>query len=113
MRPGCELAGPKARSARLEAPLQGSVDLTQSSPRRVATIVVTSGAAAHGVGIGATATVIRRSFPHARFDHGTDAMFAVKLVTARRGDVGRVQFALATQTKRVTLIGVPAIPFCE
>lgn len=35
VRPGCELAGPKARSARLEPPLQGSVDLTQSSsPRR-------------------------------------------------------------------------------
>jgi hypothetical protein len=113
VRPGCELAGPKARSARLLPPLQGSIDLTQSSPRRVATIVVKNGATAHGVGIGATASLIRRSFPHAHFDHGTEAMFGITLVTARRSDVGRLQFALATKTKRVTLIGVPAIPFCE
>ncbi len=112
-RPGCELAGPQARSARLEPPLQGSVELTTSAPRRVATIAITRGATAHGVGIGATASEIRRSFPQARFDHSTDAMFGVTVVSARRRDVGRLQFALSTASRRVTEIGVPAIPFCE
>jgi hypothetical protein len=113
VRPGCELAGPRARSARLLSPLRGSVDLTQSTPRRVATIAITGGAAAHGVGVGATAADIRRAFPTARFDHTTEAMFTITLVTARRADVGRVQFAISTASKRVSEIGVPQIPFCE
>jgi hypothetical protein len=113
VRPGCELAGPQARSARLVAPLQGSVDFTQTSPRKVATIAITGGATAHGVGVGATTATIKHAFPTAVFDHGTDAMFAITLVKAHRSDVGRVQFGLDTKTKRVTLIGVPNIAFCE
>ena len=37
IRPGCELGGPNTRSARLLAPLKGSVNYTLSSPRRVDT----------------------------------------------------------------------------
>lgn len=113
LRPGCELAGPGARSARLRAPLRGSVDFTETTPRRVATITVSGGATARGVGIGARPAAIRLAFPRAVFDHGTDAMFGITLVTVPRGAGGRLQFAVATATGRVTLIGVPRIPFCE
>src|SRR3712207_3655368 len=40
-RKGCELAGPGTRSARLRAPLEGTVDLTRKEPRRIRAIAVT------------------------------------------------------------------------
>jgi hypothetical protein len=33
IKPGCELAGPDVRSARLKAPLRGFADLTTTTPR--------------------------------------------------------------------------------
>jgi hypothetical protein len=68
--PGCELGGPQTRSATLAAPLWGSVDLTLRSPRRVAAILVRGGAAARGVGIGATS---RRSARRSRAPDSTIA----------------------------------------
>src|SRR3954447_5715366 len=50
--PGCELAGPNARSARLLAPVKGSADLSFHSPRKITNITITGGATARGVGIG-------------------------------------------------------------
>jgi hypothetical protein len=111
--PGCELAGPQARSARLRAPLQGSVDFTLSSPRKVAAITITGGASAHGVGIGSNTAASTAAFPAAVFDHSTDAMFGITVVKAHRGDVGQLQFALDTKTRRVALIGVRHLSFCE
>lgn len=113
LRPGCELSGEGTRFARLRAPLRGSVDLTRGSPRRVKRIVVTGGATARGVGVGARLGRIRRSFPAARVSHRTDDLFGITLVSVppRRG--GSIQFAVSVRTKRVTLIGVPRIPFCE
>src|SRR3954469_7246101 len=35
--PGCELAGPNARGAKLAKPLVGSVDFSLTAPRKVAT----------------------------------------------------------------------------
>src|SRR4051812_42207744 len=52
IQPGCELAGPNARSANLVAPVKGSVDLSFHSPRKVTNITITGGATARGVGIG-------------------------------------------------------------
>ena len=60
---GCEPAGPNTRSARLKAPLKGSVDLTLTRPRKVMTILITGGAKANGVGIGATFAKIKAAFP--------------------------------------------------
>ena len=113
IRPGCELAGPQARSATLRLPLKGSVDFTQTIPRRATIITVRGGAQARGVGIGATTSQIRAKFPRAVVDHSTDAMFGITLVKVPKGGGGRLQFAVDTRTKKVTLIGIPRIPFCE
>jgi hypothetical protein len=111
--PGCELAGPNTRSAALRAPLRGSVDLTRGSPRKVARIVVNRGAAARGVGIGATSAAITAAFPEVVFDHSTEATFGVALARVPKRGGGRLEFAVEAKTKRVTLIGVPSIGFCE
>lgn len=113
VRPGCELAGPNTRSAPLRAPLRGSADLTQRSPRKVARIVVSRGAAARGVGIGATSAAIRTAFPKVVFDRSTEATFGITLARVPVSGGGRLEFAVDAKTKRVTLIGVPSIGFCE
>jgi hypothetical protein len=113
IRPGCELGGPNTRSARLLAPLKGSVDYTSSPPRRVRSIAVRGGAKARGVGIGAKIPRIKAAFPKAKVDHSTDATFGITLVKVPKNGGGRLQFAVSTSTKRTTLIGVPFIAFCE
>jgi hypothetical protein len=114
IRRGCELGGPDTRSARLLAPLEGSVNYTLEDPRSVESITVRSGARARGVGIGATIPQIKAKFPRARVNHNTDEVFQVTLVqTPRRPRGGRITFAVSTQTHRTTLIGVPFIAFCE
>ena len=80
IRPGCELGGPNTRSAKLKAPLKGSVNYTLSSPRKVDSITITGGAKARGVGIGATIPQIKAKFPHAKVDHSTDQVFQLTLV---------------------------------
>jgi hypothetical protein len=113
LRKGCEPAGPNARSARLLAPLRGSVDFTTTTPRRAKTIVVGGGARARGVGIGARIRRIRAAFPRARVDHSTDQTFGITLVKIPPNGGGRIQFAVDVDTKRTTLIAVPRVPFCE
>jgi hypothetical protein len=110
--PGCELAQ-NTRSARLKAPLNGSVNYTQSNPRKVTDILVRGGAKARGVGVGARPRAIRRAFPKATFDHSTEGVFGITLVKVPKTGGGRLQFAVSTKTNRVTLIGVPFIAFCE
>jgi hypothetical protein len=110
---GCELAGPNARSASLSAPLKGGVDFTMTTPRKVVDISVRGGATARGVGIGATIPQIKAAYPKAKVDHSTEHTFAITLVRIPKNGGGRLQFAVDTTTHRVTIIGVPAIPFCE
>jgi len=113
LRQGCELSGPNTRSARLKAPLKGSVDFTRTSPRRVKRIAVRGGAKARGVGIGATVAQIKTAFPKAKVDHTTEQLFRITLVKIPKDGGGRIQFAVDVDTKKTTLIGVPAIAFCE
>ncbi len=115
IRPGCELGGPNTRSARLLAPLKGSVNYTLKSPRKVTDITITKGAKARGVGIGATIAAIKAKFPNAKVDHSTDQVFQLTLVTTpkRPQSGGRIMFGVSTQTHRTTNIGVPGIGFCE
>jgi hypothetical protein len=114
-RPGCPLGGPDTRSARLKAPLKGSVDLsTNRRPRRVRSIAVTGGARARGVGIGATIAQIRDKFPGARVDRDTEEVFRFTLVRIpKRGPGDRFQFAVDVDTDRTIQIGVPGIAVCD
>jgi len=112
-RKGCELAGPGTRAARLRAPLTGTANLTRRTPRRVRDITVTKGAAARGVGIGATLADIKAKFPHATVDHSTDEVFLYTLVRVPRRDGGRMSFAIGTTSGKVTAIGIPFIAACE
>jgi hypothetical protein len=113
--PGCELGGPNTRSARLLAPLKGTVNYGFASPRRVNNISVTGGARARGVGIGATIAQIKAKFPNAKVDHSTDQVFQLTLVRTpkRPNGRGRITFGVSTQTHKTTIIGVPFIAFCE
>lgn len=112
-RPGCPLGGPGTRFARLRAPLSGSVDLTQGSPRRVAAITIRAGATARGVRVGAPRAAIRGAFPRARFDRSTEALFGITLASVPRGGGGPLDFAVDTGTREVSLIAVPGLAFCE
>src|SRR5215210_7485260 len=114
IQPGCELGGPNTRSAKLKAPLKGSVNYTLTSPRKVDSITITGGAKARGVGIGAKIPAIKAKFPNATVDHSTDQVFQLTLVqTPKRPSGGQITFGVSTQTKRTTIMGVPFIAFCE
>jgi hypothetical protein len=114
IQPGCKLAE-NTRSARLRPPLKGSVNYTQSNPRRVTDIAVRGGARARGVGIGATIAQIKAKFPHAKVIHSTEQVFQLTLVRTpkRPNGPGRITFGVSTQTHKTTIIGVPFIAFCE
>ena len=112
IQPGCELA-PNTRGARLLAPLRGNVDFSRNAARRVTNITVTGGASARGIHVGSTRRAVKRAFPKVRFDHSTDETFGITLAKVPRGGGGRMQFAVDVKSKRVTLIGVPFIAFCE
>jgi hypothetical protein len=114
IRPGCELAE-NTRTAKLKAPLKGSVNYTQHNPRKVTDISITGGARARGVGIGSTIAQIKAKFPHAKVDHSTDQVFQLTLVKTPKRPVsgGRITFGVSTQTHKTTIIGVPIIAFCE
>jgi hypothetical protein len=109
---GCELAGPNTRSARLRAPLSGGVDYTRTSPRKVVNVTVLRGAAARGVGIGATAADIKQAFPRV-VARNVDQPFGLTLYIVPKRDGGKLTFGVDNDTKKVTIVGVPDIPFCD
>jgi hypothetical protein len=113
IRRGCELGGPDTRSARLKSPLKGEVNFGRKKPRRVRDITITGGATARGVGIGDRTADIKDAYPKAKVNHKTEEVFGVTLVRVPRKGGGPIRFAVDVDTKRITLIGVPHIAFCE
>jgi hypothetical protein len=114
LRNGCELSGPNTKFASLRSPLKGTVDLTKTSPRKVARVTITgSGAKARGVGIGSSVTTLKHKFPKARAEHASDAIFGVTLYKVPKSGGGRMWFAVDVSTHKVTLIGVPNLSFCD
>src|SRR3954447_18014547 len=110
---GCELGGANTRTANLKAPLKGQVNFTLHSPRKVTDITVRGGAKARGVGVGDKIPAIKAAFPKAKVDHSTDDTFEITLVRIPKNGGGKLTFGVRTKSKRVTLIGVPFIAFCE
>ena len=113
MQRGCELGGPDTRGAALKRPLKGTVNYTERTPRRVRDITITGGAAARGVGIGDRIKDIKAAYPNAKVDHSTDETFRLTLVKVGKRGGGPLRFGVDVDTKRITLIGVPYIAFCE
>jgi hypothetical protein len=111
--PGCVLAGPSARSSRLKAPLKGSVDFTTSAPRKAAVIVVTGGAKARGVGVGATKAKVKQKFPKVKFDNSLGPTFGITIGRVPKNGGGKLEFAIKIRTGRVSQIGIPRLAFCE
>jgi hypothetical protein len=110
---GCPLGGPNTRSARLRSPLRGFVDFTQSTPRKVRNIAVRRGARARGVKIGDRIRDIKDAYPKAKVIRATEEVFGVWLVRVPPDGGGRITFSVRADTRRIDLIGVPQIPFCE
>jgi hypothetical protein len=113
LQPGCELAGPNQRSARLRAPLKGSVNFTTGSPRRVRDIALTGGGAARGVEVGDRFRAVKRAFPKVKLDKSTAQVFGIFVARVPKGAGGRMEFAIDAQSRRVTTIAVPGLAFCE
>ena len=115
LRRGCPLGGPKTRSARLRSPLRGTVDFTQTTPRKVTNISVRRGARARarGVKIGDRIRDIKDAYPKAKVNRATEEVFGVWLVRVPRKGGGRIAFSVRADTRKIDLIGVPFIPFCE
>jgi hypothetical protein len=113
LRPGCPLGGTDTRSARLRSPLRGTVDFTTSTPRKTRNITIRRGARARGVKVGDRIRDIKDAYPKAKVNRDTEEVFGLWLVRVPRDGGGRITFAVDADTRRITLIGVPFIPFCE
>jgi hypothetical protein len=113
LRRGCELGGPNTRSARLRSPLSGHVDFSLTAPRTATNITVRRGARARGVKVGDRLRDIRDAYPKAKVNKATEEVFGIWLVRVPRNGGGPIRFAVSADTRRITLIGVPQIPFCE
>ena len=113
LRHGCELGGPNTRTARLRSPLRGDVDFTQTTPRKVTNVTIRRGARARGVKVGDRIRDIKAAYPKAKVNRDTEEIFGIWLVRVPRNGGGRISFAVDADTRKITLIGVPFIPFCE
>jgi hypothetical protein len=113
LRPGCELGGPETRSARLRSPLRGTVDFSLTTPRTVTNVTVTRGARARGVKVGDRIRDIRAAYDEVKVNRKTEEVFGVWLVRVPKSAGGRITFSVPVATKRIDMIGVPFIPFCE
>jgi hypothetical protein len=112
LRKGCELAE-NTRTARLRSPLSGSVNFTQSNPRKATDITIRGGAEARGVGIGDTIADIKAAFKKRRIDHTQEDVFQLTFVFVPKKNDPRLMFAVDVDTTKITLIGVPIIALCE
>jgi hypothetical protein len=111
LRKGCELA-PNTRTARLRSPLNGSVNFSQSNPRKATDITIRGGAEARGVGIGDTIADIKAAYPKRKVDHSQDDIFGTFVFVPKKNNP-KLTFLVSVDTKKITLIGVPFIALCE
>jgi hypothetical protein len=112
LKKGCELAA-NTRTAKLKPPLKGDVNFTQSQPRKATDITIRGGAKARGVGVGGTIADIKAKFPKRKIDHSQEGVFELTFVDIPNKKHPKLVFAVDIHTKKITLIGVPFIAFCE
>jgi hypothetical protein len=114
LRNGCELSGPNTKFSKLRSPLRGTVDWSKTATRKVKRVTITGGsAAARGVRIGDKLADITAAFPKAKIDHTAEPIFNMTLAKVPKNGGGRMWFAISTSTKKITLIGVPNLSFCD
>ena len=104
---------PNTRSARLKAPLKGSVDFTRSDPRKVTSITIRGGAAARGVAVGDTLADITAAFPKRKIIRTTEPIFGFTRVKIPKDGGGRMDFAVRLKTGKITSIQVPRLKICD
>jgi hypothetical protein len=114
LRDGCELSGPNTKFSKLRSPLRGTVDWSKTATRKVRRVTITGGsAAARGVRIGDKLADIKNAFPKAKVDHAAEPIFGITLVKIPKNGGGRMWFGIPTNTKKISLIGVPNLSFCD
>ena len=113
--PGCELEGPNVKVARLRSPLNGTVEFTQTAPRRASFIHIRGrkGAAARGVRVGDTLADITAAFPKRKIIRATEEIFGFTRVKIPKNGGGRMDFAVRVRTGKITSIDVPRIKICD
>jgi hypothetical protein len=114
LRDGCELSGPNTKFSKLRSPLRGTVDWSRTGTRKARRVTITGGsAAARGVRIGDKLADIKAAFPQAKVDHAAEPIFGITLVKIPKNGGGRMWFGIPTDTKKITMIGVPNLSFCD
>jgi hypothetical protein len=114
LRDGCELSGPNTKFSKLRSPLHGTVDWSKTATRKVKRVTIDGGsAAARGVRIGDKLADIKNAFPKAKVDHAAEPIFGITLVKIPKNGGGRMWFGIPTNTKKISLIGVPNLSFCD
>ena len=113
----CDAAGANALPfAKLRSPLNGTVEFTKGTPHRVNDITIRGGAEARGVGIGDKLKDIKAKFPKRKVDHSQEDVFGAFFVfVPRLNPIGSIKmmFVIDSDTRKITLIGVPFVPLCE
>jgi hypothetical protein len=114
LRDGCELSGPNTKFSTLRSPLRGTVDWSKTSTRRVRRVTITGGnAKARGVGIGDKLADIKAAYSQAKVDHAAEPIFGITLVKIPKRGGDRMWFGIPTDTKKISMIGVPNLSFCD
>ena len=114
LRDGCELSGPNTKFSKLRSPLRGTVDWSKTATRKVRRVTITGGsAAARGVRIGDKLADIKAAFPKAKVDHAAEPIFGITLAKIPKSGGGSIWFGIPTDTKKISLIGVPNLSFCD
>lgn len=114
LRNGCELSGPNTKFSKLRSPLRGTVDWSKTATRKVRRVTINGGsAAARGVRIGDKLADIKAAFPKAKVDHAAEPIFGITLAKIPKNGGGSIWFGIPTDTKKISLIGVPNLSFCD
>lgn len=114
LRDGCELSGPNTKFSKLRSPLRGTVDWSKTATRKARRVTITGGsAAARGVRIGDKLADVKDAFPKAKVDHAAEPIFGITLAKIPKNGGGSIWFGIPTDTKKISMIGVPNLSFCD